>query len=72
MAVAQQVHVVIDKLPPNERRAIELAYLGGHTYREVAVMLGEPEGTVKGRIRAGLRRLRGELSEAGVTMGEQR
>jgi len=66
MAVAQQVHVVIDKLPPNERRAIELAYLGGHTYREVAVMLGEPEGTVKSRIRAGLKRMRQELVDAGM------
>jgi RNA polymerase sigma-70 factor, ECF subfamily len=66
MAVAQQVHVVIDKLPPNERRAIELAYLGGHTYREVAVMLGEPEGTVKSRIRAGLKRMRQELADAGM------
>lgn len=66
MAVAQQVHVVIDKLPPNERRAIELAYLGGHTYREVADLLGEPEGTVKSRIRAGLKRMRQELVDAGM------
>lgn len=68
MAVADEVHLVIDKLPPNERRAIELAYLGGHTYREVAAMLDEPEGTVKSRIRAGLKRMRQDLLEAG--MGE--
>lgn len=66
MAVAEQVHVVIDTLPPNERRAIELAYLGGHTYREVAALLGEPEGTVKSRIRAGLKRMRQNLSDAGI------
>lgn len=66
MAVAQQVHVVIDKLPPNERRAIELAYLGGHTYREVAELLGEPEGTVKSRIRAGLKRMRQDLVDSGM------
>jgi RNA polymerase sigma-70 factor (ECF subfamily) len=66
LAVAQSVHLVIDKLPPNERRAIELAYLGGHTYREVAELLGEPEGTVKSRIRAGLKRMRQDFVDAGM------
>ena len=53
-----------------KRQAIRLAYLGGHTYREVAVILDEPEGTVKSRIRSGLKRLRSEFVEAGVGLGE--
>jgi RNA polymerase sigma-70 factor (ECF subfamily) len=66
LAVVEQVHDVIARLPDGERRAIELAYLGGHTYREVAALLDEPEGTVKSRIRAGLKRMRGELVDAGI------
>lgn len=64
LTVAEQVKDAIMALPATERQAIELAYLGGHTYREVATMLDQPEGTVKSRIRAGLRRLRDDLSLA--------
>ncbi len=66
LAVADHVREAIADLPIEERRAIELAYLGGHTYREVAVLLNQPEGTVKSRIRAGLRRMRRVLADAGV------
>jgi len=62
----EKVKEVVAGLPPDERRAIELAYFGGHTYRQVAIMLEAPEGTVKSRIRSGLRRLRSDLAEAGV------
>jgi RNA polymerase sigma-70 factor (ECF subfamily) len=63
LALADQVKDAVGALPEGERRAIELAYFGGHTYREVATMLGEAEGTVKSRIRRGLRRMRDALVE---------
>jgi RNA polymerase sigma-70 factor (ECF subfamily) len=66
LTVSEKVKEVVAGLPSDERQAIELAYFGGHTYRQVAVMLETPEGTVKSRIRSGLRRLRTDLAEAGV------
>jgi RNA polymerase sigma-70 factor (ECF subfamily) len=67
LALAEQVRDAFAVLSDDERAAIELAYLGGHSYREVAALLDQPEGTVKSRIRVGLRRLRDSLVEAGVT-----
>ena len=64
LTVADKVKEVVAVLPVAERRAIELAYFGGHTYREVAALLGEPEGTVKSRIRAGLQRMRSALKSS--------
>ena len=66
IAVAERVKDAMRTLTDDERSAIELAYLGGHTYREVATMLGQPEGTVKSRIRAGLKKMRVDLVDSGV------
>jgi len=63
LTVADRVKEVVAVLPRDERRAIELAYFGGHTYREVAALLGQPEGTVKSRIRAGLKRMRAIMAD---------
>jgi RNA polymerase sigma-70 factor (ECF subfamily) len=66
-AASAGVRRSIAGLPAEERAAIELAFFGGHTYREVALRLDQPEGTVKSRIRSGLKRLRVELVAAGIT-----
>ena len=66
LVVADEVKGALAALPSDERRAIELAYFGGHTYREVATLLAAPEGTVKSRIRSGLRRMQRSLVDSGI------
>ena len=57
MHMAEHVRRALDTLSMDERRAIELAYFGGQSYRQVAVTLQQPEGTVKSRIRSGMKQL---------------
>jgi RNA polymerase sigma-70 factor (ECF subfamily) len=68
LALAEHVREAVSKPADCERAAIELAYFGGHTYREVARILDQPDGTIKSRIRSGLARLRSEL-ETSEAMG---
>ena len=63
---ADAIRGLIETLPPEQQRVIELAYFGGFTHTEIAGMLDAPIGTVKGRMRLGLEKLRGQLPAAGV------
>jgi RNA polymerase sigma-70 factor (ECF subfamily) len=60
---AVQVRTALDELPDEQRQVIELAYFGGFTHTQIAEMLGLPAGTVKGRMRLGLGKLRLALGE---------
>ena len=55
---AAKMRSLLNQLPAEQRQALELAYYQGHTYREVATVLGIPEGTAKSRLRLALARLR--------------
>lgn len=61
---AEQIQAVIEHLPPEQREAITLAFFNGLTHQEIAERTGAPLGTVKGRMRLGLRKMRQELIEA--------
>lgn len=63
---SEKVREAMAALLPAEQQAIAMAYFDGHTYREVARLLGEPEGTIKSRIRLGMRKLADALDRAGL------
>ena len=60
---AREVRGAIGELPGEQSKVIELAYFGGFSQSEIAEMLGVPLGTVKGRMRLGLEKMRSELAE---------
>jgi RNA polymerase sigma-70 factor (ECF subfamily) len=65
---ARTVRAALDTLPGDQNQVIELAYFGGFTHSQIAEMLEMPIGTVKGRMRLGLEKLRRQLS---AEIGEQ-
>lgn len=67
LRMGEHIRHALRDLPAGERAAIEMAYFGGHSYRQVAELLGEAEGTVKSRIRSGMLRLGATLRASGIT-----
>lgn len=55
---------MLDQLPPEQHQAIELKYFEGYSVKEISSMLGVPEGTVKGRLRLGMDKLRRQVGDA--------
>jgi RNA polymerase sigma-70 factor (ECF subfamily) len=63
---AGAVRSALATLPPDQVQVLELAYFGGFTHTEIADLLGAPVGTVKGRMRLGLKKMRAQLGEGQV------
>jgi RNA polymerase sigma-70 factor, ECF subfamily len=61
---ARELRDALQELPEDQSRVIELAYFGGFTHTEIASMLETPIGTIKGRMRLGLQKLRVQLAAA--------
>ncbi|MEP6469261.1 MAG: sigma-70 family RNA polymerase sigma factor [Chloroflexota bacterium] len=59
---ATELREALARLPDEQRQAVELAYFGGRTYREIAVLTGVPQGTANGRLRLALGKLRDSLN----------
>jgi RNA polymerase sigma-70 factor, ECF subfamily len=70
MIAAERVREALVRLPAEQRRAVELAYLEGLTFQRVAAVMGSAEGTAKSRLRLGLARLARELSGWDSGVGE--
>lgn len=60
---AKEVRGALGTLPGEQAKVIQMAYFGGFSQSEIAAMLGVPLGTVKGRMRLGMEKIRGELAE---------
>ena len=60
---ANEVRGALDELPEDQSRVIQLAFFGGFSHSEIAAMLNEPLGTIKGRMRLGMDKIRASLVE---------
>jgi RNA polymerase sigma-70 factor, ECF subfamily len=60
---ARELRGVLGELPREQSQVIELAYFGGFSQSEIATMVGAPLGTVKGRMRLGLEKIRAAMAE---------
>jgi RNA polymerase sigma-70 factor, ECF subfamily len=65
---AGTVRSALSSLPADQCQVIELAYFGGFTHTEIAEMLEAPVGTIKGRMRLGLKKMRAQLGEGQVAV----
>jgi RNA polymerase sigma-70 factor, ECF subfamily len=65
---AGTVRDALSTLPADQCQVIELAYFGGFTHTEIAEMLEAPVGTIKGRMRLGLKKMRAQLGEGQVAV----
>ncbi|MBA2643969.1 MAG: sigma-70 family RNA polymerase sigma factor [Solirubrobacterales bacterium] len=63
---SQVVREALKSLPAEQTQVIELAYFGGFTHTEIADMIDTPVGTVKGRMRLGLGKMRQRLAQEGI------
>jgi RNA polymerase sigma-70 factor (ECF subfamily) len=62
---SREIREAMSGLPREQSQVIELAYFGGFTHTEIATMLGTPIGTIKGRMRLGLAKMRLALGDPG-------
>jgi RNA polymerase sigma-70 factor (ECF subfamily) len=60
---ARELRGVLRELPDEQSKVIQLAYFGGFSHSEIAEVLGMPLGTVKGRMRLGMEKIRAQLAE---------
>jgi RNA polymerase sigma-70 factor, ECF subfamily len=66
---AREIRAALDELPDEQSRVIELAFYGGYSHSEIASLLDAPIGTIKGRMRLGMEKMRRTLEASGVVVG---
>ena len=67
-AEAREIRAALDELPQEQSRVIELAFYGGYSHSEIAHLLDTPIGTIKGRMRLGMEKMRRTLEASGMAV----